>query len=120
MRKVFYLSTCNTCSRIIKELQIDELDFEFQDIKTNPISSEDLDKLCQQVGSYEALFNKRARKYKSMNLKDKTISEDEWKSLILEEYTFLKRPVIIIDDEYFIGNSKKVVQTAKNKLDGIR
>lgn len=120
MRKVFYLSTCNTCSRIIHELQLEKHDFEFQDIKTNPISFEDLDAMRQQVDSYEVLFNKRARKYKSMNLKDKTLSEDEWKSLILQEYTFFKRPVVIIDDEYFIGNSKKVVQTAKNKLDGIK
>jgi arsenate reductase len=36
--------------------------------------------------------------------------------LILDEYTFLKRPVIIIDQEIFIGNSKKSVEALKEKL----
>ena len=52
-----------------------------------------------------------------MGLKDKNLSEKDYSALILEEYTFLKRPVILIDDEIFVGNSKKVVAAAKAKLE---
>ncbi len=116
MKKIYHLSTCTTCQRIIKELSLEEKGFEFQDIKMNNIDSEMLDKLAQKEGSYEALFNKRAMKYRSMGLNEQDLSENDFKNHILGEYTFLKRPVIIMDDEYFIGNSKKVVEAAKKNL----
>ncbi|RZT95862.1 arsenate reductase [Ancylomarina subtilis] len=113
--KIYYLSTCSTCQRIMKELGIDE-NFEQQDIKIENISEPDLEMFAKQAGSYEALFSKRAMKYKSMGLKEKNLSEDDYKQLMLDEYTFLKRPFILIDGEAFIGNSKKTVEAAKAKL----
>ena len=62
------------------------------------------------------MFNKRARLYTSMDLKNKNLTEKDYKKYLLEEYTFLKRPVFIIDDEIFIGNSKKVVAAVKEKV----
>ena len=67
-------------------------------------------------GSYENLFNKRARLYKSLDLKNKTISETNYKQYLLDEYTFLKRPVFIVENEIFIGNSKRVVEELRLKL----
>jgi arsenate reductase len=55
-------------------------------------------------------------KYRPMGLHEKEISEDEYRELILKEYSFLKRPVIFIDNEIFVGNAKKVVAAAKEKL----
>lgn len=66
--------------------------------------------------SYEALFNKRAKKYKEMGLKNELIIEKEYRQFILEEYTFLKRPVFIFDQQIFIGNSKKEIERLKTKL----
>mgnify|MGYP000713528109 CR=1 FL=1 len=115
MRKIYYLSTCSTCTRIIKELNLDD-SFEFQDIKTNKITEEQIERLHNLSGSYESLFSKRAMKYKSMGLKEKNLSETDIKKLILEEYTFLKRPVILLNNKIFIGNSKKVVEAVANEL----
>ncbi|MGA9325762.1 MAG: ArsC/Spx/MgsR family protein, partial [Salegentibacter sp.] len=67
-------------------------------------------------GSYEALFSKRARLYREKGLQDEELTEDRYKHLILEHYTFLKRPVIINNDEIFIGNSKKTVAAAKESI----
>ncbi len=116
MKKIYYLSTCSTCNRIMKELSITENDFVLQDIKKEPITPEQLEEMKEAAGSYEALFSRRAIKYKSMGLKDKTLTEKDYKRLILDEYTFLKRPVIVIDDHYFVGNSKKVVKNAQQAL----
>ncbi len=116
MKKLFYLSTCDTCKRIIKEASLDTAGIEFQDIKKNPISNSDLESLRPFVDSYEALFNKRARKYASEGLKGKEFTDEEWKSLILGEYTFLKRPVVLLGKEAFIGNSKKTVTALKTIL----
>ena len=115
MRKIYYLSTCSTCTRIIKELNLDD-SFEFQDIKANKITTEQIEQMQKMSGSYDSLFSKRAMKYKSMGLKEKNLSETDIKGLILDEYTFLKRPVIILNDKIFIGNSKKVVEAIANEL----
>ena len=105
MKKVYFLQTCDTCRRILKEVPLDG--FEKQEIKTAPVSIDQLEKMHELSGSYEALFNKRAKLYKEMDLKNQVLCEADYKQYILNEYTFLKRPVFIVDSEIFIGNSKK-------------
>lgn len=112
MRKIYYLKTCNTCTRIIKQLDLQE-GFIFQDIKENEITVNDLEQMRELAGSYEALFSKRAKLYKEMGLKGQELSEPDIRNYILQHYTFLKRPVIIFDGSIFIGNSKAVVEQAK-------
>ena len=115
MKKIYYLSTCSTCTRIIKELGLDD-SFEFQDIKSNKITTEQIEVLAKMSGSYESIFSRVAMKYKSMGLKDKALTEKDYKRLILEEYTFLKRPVIIINDKIFVGNAKKTIEAVAIEL----
>lgn len=114
MKKVYLLSSCSTCQRILKE--INEPNFVLQDIKTEAISEAQLEEMYKLTSSYEALFSKRSMKYKSMGLKDENLQEEDFKNLILEEYTFLRRPVFIINDEVYVGNSKNVVEAVKNIL----
>jgi len=115
MKKIFHLANCSTCQRIIKELNDGE-GFELQNIKEEKISAKQIDKMHVLAGSYEALFSRRAMKYRSMGLNEMDLGENDYRKYILEEYTFLKRPVIFIDGDIFVGNSKKVVAAAKAKL----
>lgn len=115
MNKLYHLATCSTCIRIIKELNADQ-HFVLQDIKTEKITSKQIEEMHKLAGSYENLFSRRAMKYKSMGLKDKNLDEKDYKRLILKEYTFLKRPVAIYNNQIFIGNSKSVVEELKNVL----
>jgi len=112
MKKIYHLATCDTCKRIIKELQLPST-FEEHEIKQQEITVKELEQLQDLAGSYEALFSKRAKLYKERGLKDETLSEDDFKRFLLEHYTFLKRPVIVNGDQIFIGNSKKTVEAAK-------
>ncbi|HKK77735.1 MAG TPA: ArsC/Spx/MgsR family protein [Saprospiraceae bacterium] len=111
MKKIYHLSTCNTCQRILKELNNGE-GFELQDIKTEPMTPTQVEQMKEMAGSYEALFSRRARKYRAMGLHEQDLAEDDYRRLILEEYTFLKRPVILVYDQIFVGNRKKVVAAA--------
>ncbi|HTL81926.1 MAG TPA: ArsC/Spx/MgsR family protein [Bacteroidia bacterium] len=111
MKKCYYLSSCSTCARIIKETGMDKKKTPLQDIKTEKITPAQLDEMAKLAGSYEALFSRVALKYKTLDPKPTT--EKEYRKLILEEYTFLKRPVAIIDGKIFIGNSKKNVEALK-------
>jgi arsenate reductase-like glutaredoxin family protein len=112
MKKIYYLSTCNTCTRIIAELNLPK-DFQLQDIKNEAMTTSQLEPMRALTDSYESLFSKRARLYKELGLKEKSLTDDNYKNYILEHYTFLKRPVIIYNEQIFIGNTKKIVEAAK-------
>jgi arsenate reductase-like glutaredoxin family protein len=101
--------------RIIDELQLPD-DVQLQDIKTEPITTAQIEAMRALTDSYESLFSKRARLYKELGLKDKPLTEDDYKSYILAHYTFLKRPVLVYNNSIFIGNSKKTVEAAKQAL----
>jgi len=115
MKKVYYLKTCSTCIRILKDLNLPS-SYTLQDIKTEEITVKQLEEMKALAGSYEALFSKRSKLYKEMDLKNQDLTERDYKHYILEHYTFLSRPVIINGNDIFIGNSKKVVEEAKKSI----
>jgi arsenate reductase len=108
------LSTCNTCQRIISEVNTEG--FELQDTKKIPASEEDIEFLRKHADSYESLVNRRAQLWQKRDLKNKNLSENDFKNLLLEHYSFIKRPIFIDGEHVFIGNSKKVVSALKEHL----
>ena len=116
MKKAFTLPTCKTCVRIFEDLQPEQNGCEVVDIKSEGISAEDLDRMKALAGSYEALFSRRAMKFRSMGLADRTLTEADYRKLILEEYTFLKRPVFLFDDCVTAGSAKASVEAARAAL----
>ncbi len=113
MNKVYYLASCDTCRKIIKALPKDN-NLVFHDIKQDPISVEELAEMRLLAGSYEALFSKKAQLYKSLDLKNKSLNEEDYKKYLLQHYTFLSRPVFLINDKIFIGNSQQnILQVMK-------
>ena len=116
MRKIYHLGTCSTCQAIIKDTKIESKEFNMQDIKVEKITPAQIEEMKKLAGSYEALFSRRALKYKALGLKDVQLSEKDYRKYILEEYTFLKRPVVIINNKIFIGSEKKTIEALKNEL----
>jgi len=114
MKKIYFLKTCDTCKRILNSIDLDG--FVLQDIKSEPITVTQLEEMHFLSGTYESLFSRRAKKYKTMDLKNQVLTEVDIKQLILDEYTFLKRPVIIFNDLIFIGNSKKNIEALIHNL----
>ena len=115
MKKIYFLKTCSTCQRILKSLNLSS-DFQIQDIKETPLTVEDLEKLKSIAGSYEDLFSRRAKLYKEMGLKNESLEERDYKRYILDHYTFLKRPVLVVEQQIFIGNNPKTIAAAKLAL----
>ncbi len=115
MQKIYFLSSCSTCARILKEWNPSKK-VVLQDIKTVKITAAQLDEMISLAGSAEALFSRIALKYRAWGLGSKKLTEADYRKYILEEYTFLKRPVLISGKQIFIGNSPKVVAGAGEKL----
>ncbi len=106
MNKIFYLASCDTCRKIIKSLP-KNTDLEFHDIKQNPLTEADLEFLYSLSKCYENLFSKKAILYKTLDLKNKNLTELDYKRYLLEHFTFLSRPVFVINNQIYIGNSQK-------------
>ncbi|WP_292008281.1 ArsC/Spx/MgsR family protein [Chryseobacterium sp.] len=104
MEKVFSLNTCATCRKILG--QFDLTDWEHREIKKQPITEEELEEMYKKTKSYEALFSKKSTQIKERGIDVKSLGEKDFKKLLLEHYTFLKRPVFITDKEIFVGNEK--------------
>lgn len=117
IEKIYHLSSCNTCQRIRKELDLLD-DPNTQDLKETHITEKALDELYKQVGSYEALINKRAVMYRELKLKEMDLEDADYRKWILHHYTLIKRPIILVDGEAYVGNSKKTVEALKEKLHG--
>lgn len=108
MKKIFTLSSCNTCTKILS--QINTKGFEIQNLKDKNITARELDFVAKKSGGYEAIFSRRAMKYRSMGLNEMELNEKDYRKYMLQEYTFLKRPFIINEDKVYVGNTKKVVE----------
>ena len=113
---IYYLGTCDTCKSILKETGAIAANIPVQDIKTEKISARQIDEMKKLAGSYEALFSRRAIKYRERDLKNKKLKEEDYRNLILEEYSFLKRPVSILDGKIFIGNDKRTIRDLKEAI----
>lgn len=111
MKKVFYLKTCDTCLKILKKFNLK--DWELREIKINPVTVEELEEMYRLAGSYETLFSKKSNQIKLREINPKKLQENDYKELILDHYTFLKRPVFMTDKEIFIGNEKKTLEALR-------
>src|SRR5260221_23865 len=95
MDKIYHLSSCTTCRRILQEIHADKKGIVLQDIKGEKITPAQLDELKEKAGSYEALFSRRAIKYKEMGLKDEQdpgmfAVDAQWAAAVLPQIKFLQ------------------------------
>lgn len=111
MKKVFYLKTCDTCRKILA--QFDLTGWEIREIKKEPVTENELAKMYEKTQSYEALFSKKSTQIKQRGLEVKSLTENDFKDLLLDHYSFLKRPVFTTDEQIFVGNDKKNLEELK-------
>ncbi|QIG90906.1 arsenate reductase family protein [Chryseobacterium sp. POL2] len=111
MKKVFYLKTCGTCKKIMAEFDLNG--WELREIKSEPVTTEELAEMYKLTNSYEALFSKKSTQIKAREIDTKSLGEKDFKDLILDHYSFLKRPVFITDKQIFAGSDK-------NNLENLR
>ncbi len=108
---VFYLPSCDSCRKIIKAIS-PKAQLVYHDIKQDPLTELQLQELQALAGSYEALFSRKAQLYKAYNLKNQILTEVDYKRYLLEHYTFLARPVFMIENQVYIGNKPEIVAKA--------
>ncbi len=102
--KFYWLENCSTCKKAKSFIERHGIrDFELRDIKENPLSREEIENLAKLLGGANELFSRRAIKYRELKLNERELSEVEMLDFMTEEYTFLKRPILVINDKAIAG-----------------
>ncbi len=108
----YWLSNCSTCQKAKRFLERHGVSFtRIRDIKDEPLSREEIEKLAKMLGGAENLFSRRAVKYREMKLNERELSAVEMLDLMASEYTFLKRPILVIDDRAIAGFFEKTFES---------
>jgi len=105
----FYgLPNCTTCQKALRRLDYHRVsDIKKRNIKDEPLTREEVERLATLLGGATNLFSRRSNKYREFGLKDKTLSENEMLDLMAGEYTFLKRPILVAGDKAIAGFFEK-------------
>lgn len=111
----FHLSTCNSCKKTMKSLSLPN-SFNKINIKENPITKIQLKELYNYTKSYEKLINKRSQLYTKRKIKNIELKDNDFKHLLLEHYTFLKRPLMFYNNKLYIGDSEKIIEELQKDL----
>lgn len=110
MKKIqfYWLPNCSTCQKAKNFIERHGIrEYELRDIKENPLAREEVEQLAEMLGGAENLFSKRAIKYREMKLNERSLSSAEMLDLMTDEYTFLKRPILVIDGKAEAGFFEK-------------
>ena len=85
-----------------------------REIKSAPITPKELEQMKAHFSSHEELFNKRAVKFRSID--SSSFEDTDYKNLLLSDYTFLKRPVLLLSEKAYAGNSKESIQQMNDAI----
>ena len=101
---------CSTCMKAKKWLEEKEIEFEQRDIKEEKPTAEELKTWWRKSGlPSKRFFNTSGKLYKEMQLKDRipNMSEDEQIELLASDGMLVKRPILFLKDEIFVGPQVK-------------
>jgi len=108
--RVYWLPHCTTCQKAVEYLEkIGCKVAEFRDLKSNPLGRKEVEDLARLAGGAGKLFSRRAVKYRELKLSERDLAPDEMIQLMSEEYTFIKRPVIVWRQSAIAGFSTKSI-----------
>jgi len=104
MTKLYGLKNCDTCRKAIKALEAEGRDVAFHDVKTEPLSR---DQLADFLGAFGAdkLVNKKSTTWRGLGEDERG---REPLDLLVENPSLMKRPVIIDGEKKYLGWQKDV------------
>ncbi len=109
MLQIIGIKNCNTIRKTLSWLDENGTEYEFRDVKKDPLSEEELSYLIERVG-LETLVNKRGMKWRSLGLSDKKLSDNELADLLMEHQVMIKRPVVAAESAVIVGFDEEALE----------
>lgn len=114
--KIYYLSSCSTSKKILSKIKsLNE--FQLQDIKLNPLTAVDIDRMHDALGTYEIFFSKKSQLYRKLKLNEIALKEADYRKYLLSDYTFLRRPVAFFKGKFYLISLQKELDRMNADLD---
>jgi arsenate reductase (glutaredoxin) len=105
---LYWLPHCDTCKKAAAFLQRKNVVVtRFHNLKTDMLTRQEIEKLAEMVGGVDQMFSQRAIKYRELGLNKREVSTNEMIEFMVADYTFIKRPVLVIDGKAISGFSEK-------------
>ena len=104
----YWLPNCSTCQKALGWLERRGVKIsKMRDIKDEPLTRQEVESLAKMLGGPAELFSKRAIRYRELKLNEREVLPAEMLELMTDEYTFLKRPIVVIGGHAIAGFFEK-------------
>lgn len=111
----YWLPNCSTCQKAFGWLERRGVKVTtIRDIKQDSLLRKEIEDLAKMLGGPAELFSKRAIKYREMKLNEREVPAAEMLDLMTDEYTFLKRPIMVIGKRATAGFFEKSFESFLN------
>ena len=98
MINLYGISTCDVTKKALKALERAGRAVNFRDIRANPLSAAEIDRLVAEFG--DRLINRQSTTWRSFN---DFLRASDAEAQIAAQPTVMKRPVIEADGVYYLG-----------------
>lgn len=105
---------CSTCKKAMKYLDDHNIKYEYRDITDKVPTKKEIKMWYKKAGlPVSKLFNTSGKKYRELNLKMKVpfMSKDECVELLASDPMLVKRPILVCEDEVYVGFKEKEYQS---------
>ncbi len=97
---VYEKPTCSTCRKLTKLLIEKGIDFDKVNYYIEPFTRKKLRFLLRKMGMRpEELLRKNEAAYKELDLSNKTLTDDQFLDLMIENPDLVQRPIVEVDDK---------------------
>ncbi|MBU0553100.1 hypothetical protein KKB55_05835 [Myxococcota bacterium] len=103
MVHLIWKKTCSTTRRFKQQLDAWGVVYTAREINAAPLSAEEVEALIGER-PVRAFLNHHSPIYRAQGLKDRALDRAEAARRIAEANNLLRRPILIVDEDYIIGN----------------
>ena len=108
--KLYGIKNCDTVRKARRWLSDHEIDFDFQDIREEPLTQKSWKEIVQHTET-ELLINTRGTSWRKLTAEEKDTSSQKKIIALLEKHpTVMKRPLLIADGHYHIGFKPEIYE----------
>ncbi len=108
MLRVYGIKNCDTVKKSLKWLDKNELDYEFIDVRQQPLQKETVSGWLQKLPA-ESLLNKRSTSWRNLSDEQKSVDDaNAIAELVAEQPTLFKRPLVESGQAVHCGFNEKL------------
>ncbi|MGD8109528.1 ArsC family reductase [Vibrio sp. TRT 21S02] len=100
---MFGIPNCDTIKKAKKWLEAESIAYNFHDYRKQGIDKTMVEAFCQALG-WENVLNKRGTTFRQLTQEQKdNLNETTAIDLLVEQPAMIKRPILLVENQYHIG-----------------